>query len=284
MNKRSNTIDLDIPDTLNGWLTKETIQIDSREALYDYINGGAEQFISYGYISAVAKTYETKNEPEVRLEIFDMYNSKNAYGIFSNIRYEENGDYGQGSQYVTGALFFWKGKYFINITTVEETHETKKFIKELARRITDAIAEPGKKPDIIRILPNQELDSNGMMYFHHYIWLNAYHFISNENILFINDETDAVLAKYGTADSRSFLLVVKYKKSEDADKAYNNFVREYFTEEISSDVFQVDDNRWMALKTEHHFIIAVFNGMMEKQVRQLVQKTSENIRNLYNLN
>jgi hypothetical protein len=46
-------------------------------------------------------------------------------------------------------------------------------------------------------------------------------------------------------------------------------------------IFQVDDDRWMALTVQDNFIIAVFNGMKEEQVRQLVQKTSENIRNLY---
>ncbi len=281
MNTRLHNIDIDIPDTLNGWITRETLPIETNEALYDYIDGGAEQFISYGYIRAVSKTYEKTGEPEVRLEIFDMGNSKNAYGIFSNIRYEEDDEYGQGSQYVKGALFFWKGRYFVNITTIEETPESKRYIRELAKKISDAVTETGKKPEIIDLLPNTDLDKNGILYFHHYIWLNAFHFISNDNILFINDETDAVLAKYGPADKRSFLLVIQYRNTEDAAEAYHHFVREYFTDEISSHIFQVEDGKWMALKTQDSYIIAVFNGFMEEQAGQLIQETSENIRNLY---
>lgn len=284
MNTCASIFDLNIPDTLNGWTVKETLQIDSREDLYDYIDGGAEQFISYGYVCAVSKTYEKKDEPEVRIEVFDMYNSKNAYGIFSNIRYDENDAYGQGSQYVSGALFFWKGRYFINITTIDETTGSEKFIRELANRISDAIPEPGEKPEIIKVVPEPDLDSNGIVYFHHYIWLNAYFFISNDNILFIDDETDAVSAKYGPADDRYFLLVVKYKNNEDAEKAYKNFVNEYFTEDINSMIFQVDDDKWMALTTQENFIIAVFNGSKEEQVSRLVQKTCENIRNFYYFN
>jgi len=284
MNTCASMIDLNIPDTLNGWTVKETLQIDSREDLYDYIDGGAEQFISYGYVCAVSKIYEKKGEPEVRIEVFDMDNSKNAYGIFSNIRYDENDAYGQGSQYVKGAIFFWKGRYFINVATIEETHETEKFIRELAHWISDAIPEPGEIPEIVKVLPEPDLDSNGILYFHHYIWLNAYYFISNDNILFIDDETDAVSAKYGPADDRYFLLVVKYKNKVDADKAYSNFIREYFTKDINSMIFQVDDDKWMALTAQENFIIAVFNGSKEKQVSQLVQKTSENIRNFYYFN
>jgi hypothetical protein len=280
MNTLNSDTDLNIPDTLYGWVAKETLLMHTKESLYDYIDGGAEQFISYGYAGALSKTYEKTGEPEVRAEIFDMTDSKNAYGIFSNIRYDENDAYGQGSQYVKGALFFWKGRYFINITAIEETNETVKFVRQLAEYIQDLIPGPGEKPAILKVLPEKELDSNGIMYFHHYIWLNAYYFISNDNIFFIDDETDAVLAKYGTGNEHAFLLVIKYKNNVDAEKAYDNFVSRCFTLYPDAGVFKVEDDKWMALTAQENFIIAVFNGMTEEQVRLLMEKTAENIRNL----
>ena len=252
--------------------------MDTKEALYDYIDGGAEQFISYGYTSALSKTYEKGDNPEVRVEIFDMQHAKNAYGIFSNIRYEENAGYGQGAQYVRGALFFWKGKYFINITTIDETEENEKFIRQLAEFIQDLITEPGQKPEILKVLPEKELDRSSIMYFHHYIWLNAYYFISNDNLFFIDDETDALLARYGTTDERSVLLIIQYNDTVDAAMAYDNFVSKYFTENLNTDIFRVEDGRWMALIKKENFILAVFNGTTEEQVRQLVKGTVENIR------
>lgn len=278
MNTCGRTIYPDIPDTLHGWVVKETLLMDTKEALYDYIDGGAEQFISYGYISAVSKTYEKGDEPEVRAEIFDMQHPKNAYGIFSNIRYEENAGYGQGAQYVRGALFFWKGKYFINITTIDETEEAEKFIRQLAEFIQDLITEPGEKPEILKVLPEEELDRNSIMYFHHYIWLNAYYFISNDNLFFIDDETDALLARYGTTDERPVLLVIQYNDTVDAAVAYDNFVSNYFTENLKTDIFRIEDGRWMALIKENNFLTAVFNGITEEHVRQLIQRTIKNIR------
>ncbi len=266
-----------LPDSLNDWIISNQSDIKSHEALYDYIDGGAEQFISYGFSNAISKTYTKTGEPEVRVEIFDMGNSKDAYGIFSNIRYDETNEFGQGSQYVSGALFFWKNKYYVSISTVEETSESVKFIKEMAAYICNQIPTNGDKPQILHFLPQKSLDQNGILYFHHYIWLNAFLFISNDNILNINDSTDAVFAKYGKNDNRSFLLIVHYMDIAQLTSAYTNFVQHYFSEPVTNEVFPVEDNKWMGLRKENCDLIILFNGENEQQVKDLIRQTVENI-------
>ncbi|MBN2610316.1 MAG: hypothetical protein JXB00_02050 [Bacteroidales bacterium] len=279
MNSEISAMNIILPDTFQNWKVSESVNLDDHDALYEYIDGGAEQFISYGYQHAVSKIYIKEGEPEVRVEIFDMGSSKNAYGIFSNIRYEENDEFGQGSQYVTGALFFWKSNYYISISTIEETMSSIKFIREMAKNILAQVPEKGPKPEILDILPEEGLDQNGILYFHHYIWLNSYFFISNDNILLINDDTDAVYAKYGTPENRLFLLVIDYKNEALLDKAYRSFVKHYLTVDITENIFQVEDNKWMALKSENNFLVLIFNGTNREEVENLLLKTTGNIQN-----
>ncbi|MFO7656947.1 MAG: DUF6599 family protein [Bacteroidales bacterium] len=266
-----------LPDTFQNWTVTESFILDDHDALYDYIDGGAEQFISYGYQHAVSKIYNKEGEPEIRVEIFDMGSPKNAFGIFSNIRYDENDEFGQGSQYVTGALFFWKSKYYISISTIEETLSSIKFIGEMAKNILAHIPEKGDKPEIVYILPEEGLDRNSILYFHHYIWLNSYFFISNDNILNINDDTDAVYAKYGDVDNRFYLLVIHYKSETELNNAFKSFVNQYFTKDINEEVFQVEDNKWMGLKTTGNFLSIIFNGNNKDEVKDLMLKTMGNI-------
>ena len=278
MNNFSNTYNMNLPDSFLNRKATEKQHIDTKDVLYNYIDGGAEQFISYGFRNAVSVTYSRNDGPDIRVEIFDMGSSKNAYGIFSNIRYDENNKFGQGSQYVTGALFFWKNKYYVSITTIEETSETVNFIKEMAEYICQQIPVDGEKPQILKLLPQQNLDPNGILYFHNYIWLNSFMFISNDNILNIEDKTDAVFAKYGNMDNRSFLLIVHYQDSTQLAYAYDKFIQQYFSEPIANELFMVDNNRWMGLKTEASDLIILFNGETKQQTEDLIRQTIENIR------
>lgn len=278
MNISFSSSGLNLPDTLNGWTARDSLKIDSREKLYDYIDGGAEQFISYGFVKALVKTYIKEGEAEIRAEVFDMGNAKNAYGIFSNIRYDENSTYGQGAQYVKGTLFFWKGRYFINIYANDETTASEKFVKVLARYIDNEIHKPGEKPGILKLLPEHGLDHNGIMYFHHYIWQNAYYFISNENILFINDSTEAVYATYRSQEDRLFLLIVKYQNLEDTKNAYDNFINNYFNVNAPKDTLYTKDDKWTGIVSQDNFIIAVFDGSDKLRVSNLLQQTVTNIK------
>ena len=176
----------------------------------------------------LSRKYIKSEQPEVVVEIFDMNKPENAYGVFSNTRYEEDYTYGQGSQYVEGTLSFWKSKYYVSIMATEETEESKKLINELGKIISEKIEEDGEKPDILKLLPPNGLDGSSILYFHHYIWVNSFYFIADENLLLIDDNTDAVLAKYGPPDNRIYLLIIQYNDNETAGKAYSNFINYYF--------------------------------------------------------
>jgi hypothetical protein len=259
-----------LPDSLGEWTAENIVYFNDKESLYDYIDGGAELYISYGFKSAASRRYIKAGQPEVIVEIFDMNTSENAYGVFSNTRYEEDYTFGQGSQYVEGALFFWKGKYYVSIMATEETDESKKLIHELGKIITEEIKETGKRPDILKLLPLNGLDSSSILYFHHYIWVNSFYFIADENFLLIDENADALLAKYGPPDNRSYLLIIQYNNSETAGIAYNNFIRDYFPEGEFKDITQLEDQTWMGVNLIDNTFYGLFNGRSKEYVNGLM--------------
>lgn len=259
-----------LPDSLYEWTAESIIYYNNKESLYDYINGGAELYISYGFKSAISRKYIKPEQPEVVVEIFDMNKPENAYGVFSNTRYEEDYTYGQGSQYVEGTLFFWKSKYYVSIMATEETEESKKLINELGKIISEKIEDDGEKPDILKLLPPNGLDGSGILYFHHYIWVNSFYFIADENLLLIDDNSDAVLAKYGPPDNRIYLLIIQYNDNETAGKAYNNFTDYYFPEAGLRNILQLEDQTWMAINLINNTFFGIFNGRSEENISRLM--------------
>ncbi len=259
-----------LPDSLGGWTADSILFFNDNESLYDYINGGAELYISYGFKSGVSRKYIKTEQPEVIVEIFDMNTSENAYGVFSNTRYEEDYAFGQGSQYIEGTLFFWKSKYYVSIMAAEETDESMKLLFELGKIIDDEIKETGAKPDILRLLPLNGLESSSVLYFHHYIWINSFYFIADENFLLIDDNTHAVLAKYGPVENRIYLLIIQYNDTETAGKACNNFIEDYFPEGVSEDIKQLEDQKWIAIKLINNTFYGFFNGSSRESVSRLM--------------
>ena len=61
-----------LPDSINEWKKKTEDKLYTPENLYDYIDGGAELYISYGFTEVVSRIYFKENQPEIKVEIFDI--------------------------------------------------------------------------------------------------------------------------------------------------------------------------------------------------------------------
>jgi len=266
----------ELPVQIDGWTMTEQLLIGTHEALYDYIDGGAELYISYGFRNAISCRYTKAGQPDVTAEIFDLGSSADAFGIYSQTRDKEEKEYGQGSYYITGAQFFWKGKYWVSLITGESTDESVKLLHSLASYIDSKITETGEPPSILSVLPAEGLLPGGTLYFHHYIWLNAYYFIASENIFEVDDHTPAVLAKYGAPEERLYLLVIQYPDSIKAKRAYAAFGRHFFPEGLSDNCILLEDNTWLAAGLVGHTLVGVFNAKTREKAHNLLEKTGLN--------
>ncbi|MDR1644709.1 MAG: hypothetical protein LBS05_02625 [Tannerellaceae bacterium] len=242
------------------------------EALYDYINGGAELYLSYGLKGMTGCKYNGDGLPQVTVEIYEMTSSKNAFGVYTQSRDREEYDYGQGSQRYDDFILFWKDRYFVIITAQKATPESRDALLHLAALAEEAIPGEGEIPALVAELPKEGLVPGGYLYFHHYIWLNAYLFIADYNIAGISDQTDALLAKYGEADARCYLLLVQYPNPEEALKAGEE-MRKGLAPELSADTasIRLEDGSWFTLGVQGNKLAAIFNGQTREQVENLYQ-------------
>ena len=246
--------------------------------LYDYINGGAELYLSYGLVGMTGCKYTGEGLPQITVEIYEMTGSKNAFGVYTQSRDKEELDYGQGSQSFSDFILFWKDRYFVVVNTQEVVPESQKAIQYLAKLIDESIPETGDIPAVVNLLPKEELASAGFLYFHHYIWLNAYFFIADHNIINIDEQADAVLAKYGEANARSYLLAVEYPDEEKAIEAYKQLRDKYAPECTPDNPFvQLEDKTWFTVWTKENKIGAIFNGASREKTEELYKSTINNM-------
>ena len=266
-----------MPDTVEDWQTDRADQTYNRENLYEYINGGAELYLSYGFRELISCTYTQSGQPDIIVDIFDMGSSRNAFGVFSHSREAIESDFGQGSEYYEGFLHFWKDRYLVSILASPETPESKRALLILARGVESRIGRDGLLPGILKILPKQNLVEESVRYFRHHIWLNSHYFVAEENILNINEQASALLAKYGEPEQRRILLLVKYQNEAEAKAAYSNFVKLYLPELIHKPAAQVEDGTWTSSRLSGRLLTIVFNAASEITALDLMEAVKDKV-------
>ena len=248
-----------LPSEVSGWKKAEPPETYDKSNLFDYIDGGAELYISYNFRKLLAVRYKGAGEEEIVIDIFDMGNSFNAFGLFSHGREREDRLAGQGSEYSAGLLTFWKDRYYVSILAYPETEGKKEIVIGLGRMLADAVPEEGAVPPVIGLLPQRNLIPESVRYFHHYIWLNSHFFIANENILLIDDETQAVLAKYKTDGKPVHLLIALYPDAAKAKKAEQSFLRNYLTD-AREGMARMPDGLWTGCRVDGNRLSIVFSA------------------------
>ncbi|MDD4192642.1 MAG: hypothetical protein PHI28_15010 [Mangrovibacterium sp.] len=260
-----------LPERSNEW-SMESDQYFNTENLYDYIDGAAELYLSYGFKKVISRRYACPDEMDIVVEIFDMNGARDAFGVFSNMREKNQHEFGQGSQQIEGSLIFWKDHYFVSLTTHKNTEKSLAAIKKIAGYIDHAIGSEGQIPGIVDLLPQRDLVPEGYCYFHHYIWINSYYYIANYNILNVDDHTDAVIAKYGSSDKRTYLLLVQYPDKKAAQAACDKFVSEFSPELKTTDAVKLKDNGWHTVMLEGTLFASVFNAPDKEEAIQLLKE------------
>jgi hypothetical protein len=135
------------------------IRTYTRENLYEYVNGHAEYFISSGFVKLAVGEYSinSKDDPDVVIDIYDMGKSLHAFGILSD---ESGGNISDLHSGLTGfktpqGIGFIKGQYYIKISSFSSAASPESIIESLDSRVSagsDPFPEFASFPEIGQIV------------------------------------------------------------------------------------------------------------------------------------
>ena len=184
--------------------------------LYEYINGGAERYLGYGIQHLTVREYSDQNtEKKVMVEIYRMDRPANAFGIYSSDRAGEHPS-GIGVNCALGdyLLQFWQNVYFVRIQDLDLAGVGKARLLAFGRAISAGLppASEADYPAILALLPAEGLLHESVCYFHTGNSLNSLVYLGEENLLSLNDSTEAVSAEYKIAGSQAVfrLVLIRY--------------------------------------------------------------------------
>jgi len=263
-----------LPNEMHGWRAQENDEIYDRDTLYQYMNGAAEVYLTYSYKQLLVRRFIKDQQPDIIVELFDMGSSEDAFGVFSHSRESEEVGIGQGSEYRGGLLCFWKGNFFVCVLAERENPSTKKAVLDLGSAIASAIKETGSKPKLVDFLPVEGLMERSVRYFHKHTSLNYHYFVADQNILNLDESSQALLARYQPAEGKSYLLLVQYQNIAQANAAFDSFITTYIPEAKQTGIAQLENGKWTAAKLVQEFVVVVFDAPSKAFAETLLQTAS----------
>jgi len=86
---RSSSTAMLLPENIGDWVKQDAPVTYDRETIFDYINGAGEVYRSFAFRDVLVQTYGTPEGRRVTVEVFDMGNPEDAFGVFSYAREDE---------------------------------------------------------------------------------------------------------------------------------------------------------------------------------------------------
>ena len=193
------------------WNWAEKPVVYGPETLFEYLNGGAPQYLSYGFVKLVHARYAFRGDDlnSVTVDVFDMGSRLGAFGIYSagkprEISLRPWGTEGYRSGFVAAA---WKGRIYIHGVADEETPE---LVGKLERVIGYVLSNyDGEKgwPVELERLPGRGLLSNTARFV-------------GKSLLGLAFLHGGFLAEYENGDSESTLFLSSLESPAKAAEAF----------------------------------------------------------------
>jgi len=147
------------------WQKDGALQIYRGKQLREYLDGGADIYLEYGFKKAAVQTYK-KGDQSLQIEIFQMQSPLAALGLFS-IRRHYPADStvvfpNESSRY---DFLFTKGSYFVAVTNMDGSPGTAKILKKTALYILKNIPGGLLRQEPFSVLPTRGLLADSPMNF-----------------------------------------------------------------------------------------------------------------------
>jgi len=253
-------LQMDLPRQIGGWAVEGQDRLYDEKTIFEYIDGGAEVYKAYGMRRCLARRFAKPDMPAVMLDIFDMEKSQEAYGVFTHDTEGEPVAIGGDARYRPGWLSFWKGPFFVSIYMEAEIPETRQILTTMGQQVASAIQAQGERPSILSRLPQQGLLGEQTRYLHHPVILNYHYYLSDENILNISAQTDAVLGSYRQNNQSAKLLMVHYPDAAAARSALQNFLKLYLSDAPENQLVRLENGKWAGALTSDRILAVLLEA------------------------
>ena len=143
---------------LPGWSLIEQPRSFSPGTLFEYIDGAAENYLSYGFRELLVGDLKKDGQAaSLTVEIYDMEDETRAFGVYSSERYPESRFLDIGSQgYIEeGTLNFIVGGYYVKLLCYDCGDRSDQWLREFSDAIVKRVQNEEGFPTPLKAFPQK---------------------------------------------------------------------------------------------------------------------------------
>ncbi|MDI6755097.1 MAG: hypothetical protein QME78_11975 [Thermodesulfobacteriota bacterium] len=147
---------------VSGWRQPEKPQVFSPESLYEYINGAADLYLKYDFQDLQVAEYVNEKKAAVTVEVYRHRTPTHAFGIYSQERLA-NADFldiGAQGYSESMVLNFFRGVYYVKISSYNTGAEDQKIRTAFARKVDQVLDGQATFPAILSSFPSEGKKKN----------------------------------------------------------------------------------------------------------------------------
>jgi len=203
--------EFNFPD-LPGYKKNTDFQVFIPDNLWDFIDGAAETYLSYGFVDLHIAEYK-KGKNLIKLEIYRHSDHIMAFGIYSTERSPSFKFMNLGSQgyKADGAINFFKGNFYVKIRTYSKSEKTLQSAESLALSVAGMLEGSVDMPSVLSMFPPDGKKKNEELYI-------------NESVLGHKFLSRAFRANYESGPDIFSVFIFNCKSPEEAWESANAFL------------------------------------------------------------
>jgi hypothetical protein len=222
------------PSELTGFTISHDAERYTKENLWDYMNGGAPGYLAYGFEEMVTlQVKNLKNNSGIVVDLYDMGNHLNAFGIYAVERIPGGRDL---------------AKYYVKLMSYEMQPETAQSLSHLATLISRKLPKKGEPPHLFSSFPPEGRVKKSERYIKCDVLGQAYF-------------TDGYSVEYDSTTDHHKIFLIHGKGPQEARKnfrMYRDFIRT--TGQITGEDIKIGEEAFAGIHTFYGRVLFARTG------------------------
>ena len=153
--------DIQFPE-ITGWKQTGEVQTFLPKTLYEYIDGGADLYLTYDFEELKVAEYSNDKKASVTVEVYRQKSPTLAFGVYSQERPSNPSLVSIAAQgYIDENLLnFLSGGYYVKINSYNTGAEDREILRTFAKKVLENLDEKGTLPPILSVFPEEGKNKN----------------------------------------------------------------------------------------------------------------------------